>query len=56
MTALMYKMRESRSRPGIIDRYLSFVLGQREESSSWFCTQRKSQVIWEHGGWGGEGS
>lgn len=46
MTALMYEMRESRSRPGIIDGYLSFVPGRRE--------QRKSQVIWERGA-GGEG-
>lgn len=53
MTALMYEMRESRSRPGIIDGYLSFVPGQREESSSWFRTQRKkSQVIWERRVWG----
>lgn len=54
MTALMYEMRESRSRPGIIDGCLSFVPGQREESSSWCGTQRKSQVIWElRAGWEG---
>lgn len=47
MTALMYKIRESRSRPAIIDGCLFFVPGWREELSPWFGTQRKSQVVWE---------